>query len=179
MKRHLFGLILLMTFLVALGCTQGPTRPADMPPLYPCQIKVIQDGKPLEGAKVHLTADGASVRFTTAGVADKNGIAVIKTDIDWAGVPEGKFKVCVSKLLIPEADASQEMPKDPAEQLAYRKKLEDQSSPTKSVVDKKFLRPHTTPITIDVNKSGVNETVDVGAAVSELWDDVLGGRSGR
>lgn len=173
-KRHLFCLVCSLVVVLALGCTQGPPRPADMPSLYPCQVKVIQDGKPLEGASVSLTAKDGNVRFTTAGITDKNGIAVIKTDINWEGVPEGKFYVCVSKVVTPDIVVSQEKPKSAAEFAAQDQERAKRAAQTKSVVDKKFLRPNTTPITVDVTRSGVNETVDVGAAVAERLDDVFG-----
>ena len=166
----LSGITAVLLF-VASGCG-GKKKPADLPPLYPCEITVIQDGKPLEGATVSLNADGTSLRFTVAAKTDKVGVAKIKTDIDWLGAPVGKYKVCIRKVVAPATDTSEEIPSDPTAYAEYQKKLASQSAQTKSLVDRKYLRPHTTPVSIEVTESGFSDTIDVGTAVDDLWDNV-------
>ena len=163
--------------LVATSACNQKKKPADMPQLFPCEITVVQDGKPLEGATVNLTADGTSLRFTVAAKTDKNGVAKIKTDIDWPGAPAGKYKVCISKVVAPEVDNTTPIPSDPVEYAAYQKKLAESSAQTKSLVDSKYLRPHTTPESIEVTASGYKATIDVGPAVDQLWNNVSGSSS--
>lgn len=166
----LFSGIAVLSLLTLVGCEKK--KPSDMPALYPCKLTITQEGKPLEGATVSLIAQGKSLRFTTAAITDKQGVAVIKTDIDWTGVPEGKYKVCVKKVSAPDSGVSDEIPSDPVAFAEYQKKLAEASAQTMSYVDSKYLRPRTTPLEIEVTTSGFEDTVDVGPAVSQKWDDV-------
>ena len=163
-----------VVLLVASSGCNGKKKPADLPALYPCQITVMQDGKPLEGALVRLHSD-KSLRFTTSGVTDNQGVANIKTDVSWPGAPEGKYKVCVQKVVTSSAqDLPKEVPNpttDRAGYAEYRKKAAEIGKAT-SYVDKKFLRPNSTPVTAEVTTSGCTQTVDVGAAVNEPWDSL-------
>ena len=177
MKKYIIPSLLIVSLLCLFGCG-GKKKPSDLPALHPVKLTVIQDGQPLEGATVNLVAEGRDVRFTTAGITDKNGVATIKTDIDWAGAPEGKFKVCISKVVAPSTtpvDTSlsfDEQRKQAMENQAAR------SAGTKSVVNSKFRKPNTTDFSIEVTEAGITETFDVGEAVDELWDKVSGGSSG-
>ena len=177
MKKYLIPLLLLLSLFCFSGCG-GKKKPSDLPPLYPVKITVIQDGNPLEGATVNLVADGQNVRFTTAGITDKNGVATIKTDIDWAGVPAGKYKVCISKVVSPPStpiDTSLSFEEQRNQAMANQA---TRSAGTKSVVNSKFRRANTTDFTIEVAEPGTTETFDVGAAVDELWDNVTRSSSG-
>jgi len=172
MKKYSIHYLLLLSLLCFSGCG-GRKKPSDLPPLYPVKITVIQDGNPLEEATVSLITEG--VRFTTAGITDKNGVATIKTDIDWSGAPAGTYKVCISKVVMPP-----EAPTDAS--LSYEERRAQagvRSGQTKSLVNSRFLRPHTTPLSIEVTTSGATETFDVGAAVDDLWEQVTGGSSSR
>ena len=172
MKKYYFSYLLLLSLFCFYGC-DGKKKPADLPTLYPVKITVIQDGKPLEGATVNLVADGANVRFTTGSITDKNGVATIKTDRQWPGAPAGKYKVCIKKVVAPEADPS-EASLTHEEQQA---KAAERGKQTKSLVNAKYLRANTTEFSINITESVVTETFDVGAAVDDLWDKVTGGSS--
>ena len=170
---HYIPMVLVVVLLVTSIACNKKKKPVDLPPLYIVKLTVIQDGNPLEGATVSLIADGVNVRFTTAGVTDKNGVASIKTDAEWPGVPAGKYKICIKKLVLPPED-----PADASLSFEERKaKAGARSDQTKSVVDSKFLRPRTTPLSIEVTEQGVTETMDVGAVVDELWNNVLSSSS--
>ena len=166
MKKYLFSFLLLSLFCFS-GCG-GKKKPSDLPPLYPVKITVLQDGNPLDDATVNLIADGTNVRFTTAAVTDKNGVATIKTDFDWPGAPAGKYKVCVSKIVRPPEDSADAS-------LSYEERRSQagaRDAQTKSLVNSKYLRPTSTDLSIEVTTNGATETFDVGAAVEELWDQV-------
>jgi len=172
MKNYFLSASLLLVLLCFSGCG-GEQKPADLPPLHPVVVTVIQDGMPLEGATVLLMPEGTSTRFSSGGVTDKNGVATIKTDAKYPGAPEGRYKVTIKKTVEPST-----APVDNS--LSYEEqqaKAADISKQTKSVVDSKFLKFGSTPFSIAVTSSGVTETLDVGAAVDDLWDKVLGGSS--
>ena len=164
------SLVVLTLLVTSIGC--GKQKPSDLPPLFPCKITVMQGGQPLPGASVTLFADGHQVRFTLGAVTDKNGVATIKTNIDWEGAPEGKYKVCIKKIVVPSSSGSNDDPSGQVGTEEYNKKLAEASAQVKSLVDSKFLRPRNTPASITVTSSGIDETVDVGAAVDEFWNDV-------
>ncbi|MDR3111072.1 MAG: hypothetical protein LBU65_15490 [Planctomycetaceae bacterium] len=119
-----------------------------------------------------VPTDGTETRFTIGGKTNVSGVAEIKTDIEWRGVPKGKYKVCISKLVVPEMTEYKEVPKDPDEYEKYTKALQAKSKETISVVDSKYNTPGTTPLIIEVTESGFKETIDVGAAVSNSLDSV-------
>jgi len=169
-----FAVIAVMLLVTTSACSQKK-KPADLPQLYPCEITVIQDGQPLEGAIVGLIADGHNTRFPSAAISDNKGIAKIKTDSLWPGAPAGNYKVTISKTVLPVLDLPKEIPDataDPKGYAEYRQKVGEMSGKTKSVVDQKFLRPNSTPESIEVTSSGYKGTIDVGAAVDELWENV-------
>lgn len=65
--------------------------------LYPCDIKITQEGTPLAGATVtlqYLTKE----MYSTSGVTDEEGVAVMKT-FGYDGARQGTAKVCVDKLV--------------------------------------------------------------------------------
>lgn len=172
MKRYLFPAFLLLALLSFSGCS-NEQKPADLPTLHPVELTVIQDGKPLEGATVLLMPTGTSTRFSSSAVTDKSGVAAIKTDAKYPGAPEGKYKVCISKVVAPSAAHVDNS-------LSYEEqqsKIAESAKQTKSVVDSKFLKFGTTTFSIDVTSTGVKETLDVGAAVDDLWDKVTGSSS--
>jgi len=176
MKNYILFTILLLALFCFPGCG-GKKKPSDLPPLYPVKITVIQGGGPLEGATVRLVAE-RDVRFTTAAITDKNGVATIKTDIDWAGAPAGKYRVTIHKMVAPAQtpiDQTLSFDEQRAQSMANQAA---RLAGTKSVVDSKFFRPTTSELTLEVvEKTGATETFDVGEAVDDLWDKITGGSS--
>ena len=167
MQKKFFALLGAVALTAVVGCG-GPKKPADLPELYPVKITVIQDGKPLEGASVQLNDPSLAIRFVMGGKTDAKGVAVIKTDAQFAGAPAGKFKVTVSKEDIPElpADLAGGPPTDPAELAEYNKKLAEHSDSACDTVDLQFKKMGTTPAEIEVTTSGAETTVDVGEKVN-------------
>jgi hypothetical protein len=86
--------IFLLMFLIS-GCG-GKSLPDGMPSLVTCSILVQQDKIPLVNANVSLIpADGS--KWNAAGSTNDSGIAKLYTLSQYEGVPEGKYKVVVSK----------------------------------------------------------------------------------
>jgi len=144
--------------LFVIGCG-GSKTPPDLPKLYPCKITVIQDNKPLEDAIIFVRHDSG---FSFAGRTDAKGVAVIKADGRWPGVPEGEHVITISKIVkptdlpAPESMFSQE----------GRKYMEQLAKETKETVDLKYSDAKKSELRLKVGKKAVNETFDVGAAVA-------------
>jgi hypothetical protein len=161
---------MMLLILGTQGC--GSSKPADLPPLFPCKISVNQEEKPLIDATVRLVPSNGDMRFTVGGKTNTSGTAEIKTDGSWLGVPTGKYKVCISKLVVPDLSDFKEIPTDPKEYEKYTQELQKRSKETVSVVDPKYHSPKTTPFEIEVTEKGGKETFDVGTTVNKSLDSV-------
>lgn len=91
---------------VAVGCSKGPKKPADLPALNPTTVTVVyDDGTPVDGATVILLpADGTNPKWNLAGVTDAQGKLVLKTNGNWDGAPSGSYSATVSKIVTVESD---------------------------------------------------------------------------
>ena len=137
----------------SFGC-KDKSRPADLPDdMSPCEITITQEGKPLAGATVELQYT-TSVKYTTSGVTDENGVAIMKT-YSYAGAQQGTAKVRVDKLVTEGASEAEEYGE--AGNLGTDFHL----------VDKKYRSFDTTDLEITIGKENSKETFDVGAAVHE------------
>ena len=93
-KAMILSLTLLLAVMIT-ACT--PNRPKGCPKLYPCTLKIIQGGEPLEGATVKIYADNPELaKWTIVGRTDANGQVVLMTQT-YLGVPLGSYTVTVSK----------------------------------------------------------------------------------
>ncbi len=160
------ALLLLLGIAVqgVFGCG-GPKKPSDLPELYPCKIKVIQDGQPLEGASVQLNDPASTSRFVVGGVTNAEGVAELKTDGKFKGAPAGKYKVLISKIFVPEIP-NEVPPEDPEAKKEYDKKINELNAQQADTIDVKFKRPTQTPAEIEVTSSGAEAEFDVGAKVN-------------
>ena len=99
MKRFLL-LAFVCVCAVALGCSKGPKKPADLPALNPTTITVTyDDGEAVTDAQVVLRlaqSNGGRV-WNVTGVTDATGKATMMTDGNWEGVPAGDYEGMVTK----------------------------------------------------------------------------------
>lgn len=150
--------LILSSLLILIGCNR-PSKPPGFPKkLYPCDVTVVQDEKPLHGAVVRLipTGDyGEKKDWAAGGNTENTGIAVIHTYGKWKGIPKGTYKITVTKTIeIPKKGASVE--------------FEDQIPDTDlfSLVEKQYTDENLTPLLHEVtDKSAI--TIDVGKEVRE------------
>ena len=159
--------ILLLAVPVFSACTKQP-RPDGFPPLHPCAITITQDGKPLEGALVRLIPDGHKLLWTVAGTTDKNGVVKVITHPEYAGAPEGTYKVCVSKTEITPSQFPP--PPDTAsyeEMQAWGALTVNEKRPKYNLVKPEYDNVAKTPHSITINKGKNNATFDVGEAIKE------------
>ena len=158
MKFSAFGL--LVTALICLtGCT-GEKRPPGMPPLYPVDIKVLQDGQPLEDANVSLRPLDKSLSWGIGGTTDAQGTAQLWTHGQYRGAYAGTFKVVVAK----------EIKEGEKEYIAALDRNDTQAANAIKVqmfsfVEDKFTLESQTPLEIEVTSSSKTIEVDVSPAV--------------
>ena len=151
-----FSFVIALSFVSGCGDTESSRRPADLPKLYPVTITITQEGTPLEGADVGLTAKTPTKYGSSTGETDASGIAKPRT-YGFAGVPAGQYVVTVSKNGL---------------EGAQEKFTEEEGIPymaggkNYSYVDEQYWRDRSnTPLSIEVTDKGVTETFDVGAPV--------------
>jgi len=173
MKLNPFFLLfcLVLCFIIS-GCS-GPQKPADLPTLYPCKITVIQDGKPLQDAMVYVRPQDGNLRFVFGGKTDAKGVAVVKADGQWEGVPEGEFLVSISKIVTP---SDLETPNETTPLNERRRMQEQATKETKETVDPKYSDLVKTQLRLKVDKKAVQEQYDVGAAVDLSMAELFPGR---
>ena len=93
MSKHKYFFLLFSTLLLC-GCGDS-SRPKDLPSLFSCTVLVIQDGKPLEEARVEFHTGGEQ-KYVPVAYTDASGIAAMQTH-GFSGAPAGKYKITVSK----------------------------------------------------------------------------------
>jgi hypothetical protein len=143
--------ILLLTFSIT-GCNRK-LRPEGMPPLVPCSILIKQDKKPLANANISIIPEDGS-KWNAAGVTDTSGIAKLYTLAQYDGVPEGKYKVVVSKTetIRGITESSEDNSKNTPDQYF-------------SLVEPQYSVPEETPLTIEIVKGKSQYEIKAGKAV--------------
>jgi len=141
MKRILCLPLILLFF----GCAEDKTRPADMPPLVDCTVRILSEEQPLSGVTVEFHHEDHNFKWGASGVTDANGNARMVTYGRFFGVVEGKYVVTVSKLERDEFD-----PENPPRHVRVY-----------TLTDAQYTDPRTTPLQITVS-GRMTETFDVG-----------------
>lgn len=82
--------------LVLAGGCGGESLPEGMPSLQEVRVTVLQNGSPVSDAVVMFepVADG---QRHASGTTDADGVAVMRTDNEFDGVPAGEYAVKISK----------------------------------------------------------------------------------
>ncbi len=147
------------------GC--GPKLPADLPKLYPVKLTFTQEGAPLSGAMIALIPESGNTHYTSGGSTNEQGILQVKTHGVYSGVPEGKYTVTVTKEEIIHANISNGV--KPANEEEAHKIYEANKNKSKTegyrLVDPKYNSPQTSELKISVDKTGTDQTFDLGKAV--------------
>ena len=161
-RYHRFlPLFLLMTvFLVTFGCGQGYQGGER---LYPVSITVMKDGTPFTDATVVLLRESGNT-INAGGVTDANGIAKIKVDAQWNGVPVGTYKVMINKDVQVQDEMSREeyLKLELEAREAHDKKMHEKRMSMPLPVPE-VLRGMKSPLTIEVTSSGDNtQSFDIG-----------------
>ncbi|MDR3232866.1 MAG: hypothetical protein LBT46_04245 [Planctomycetaceae bacterium] len=143
--KHFIAITLLL--LVTAGC--GQKYPPGMPPLYPCQVTIVQEGKPVLNAKLvfHETEQGTAT-WAVSSLTNTGGVANMSTNGPYAGVPAGTYKITVEKIEeVQEAKGYYHV----------------------DLVDVQYRTADTTPLQVEVTKRKKSNvfSFDVGAEVQE------------
>ena len=157
MRKIVVTLILIAISIT--GCGNDTSRPADLPPLFPCEITITQEGTPLAGATVALEAFGGTGSvYHPAGITDESGKAVMST-YGFNGVPAGTYKVTVRKTVVEDGAEIIDSYGDPARApgAEYR------------AVEQQYSNAATTPHEIEITgERGIaRATFDVGRPIRE------------
>jgi len=153
MRTFLF-LTLNIALLLQAGCGPNDGRPADMPKLYPVQVSIIQEGKPLGAADITLTAKTPTNYGVSTGFTDASGIAILRT-YGYNGVPVGQYTVAVSKRTIEGATLA----------TGEDGSTYETGGTIYQTVDVQYTDTAQSPLSIDVTEKGATESFDVGAPV--------------
>ncbi|MDR2706323.1 MAG: hypothetical protein LBC02_11150 [Planctomycetaceae bacterium] len=155
--------------LVLCGCSRKPLQPDNLPKLIPCKIIITQDQAPLEGANVTLhSVTAGTQQWISGGRTDVNGVAEIRTNGRYDGVPVGKFKVLVTKTEVEPSKLSPRPDENDPNFPAWMAKSQNEVLPTYRLVDKQYANPQTTPHELEISSSKpVTVTFDTGKKVRE------------
>ena len=151
----------IVTFACWSGCSRVP-RPDDLPVLYPCQLTIIQDGKPLEKAGVTFHSNDSTFKWTVGGTTDSRGVVTILTHAQFPGAPAGEYKIVVNKTESYQERPTQQKPGGDGTEMIP-------GSPIHifGLVELQYTDLKTTPLTITISKGKNNMDIDVGKAIRE------------
>lgn len=144
----------LFAIFCCAGCKDSGSPP-DLPKLYPCTISVVQEGKPLPGARVELFSVD-SQKYRPAATSDASGNATLMT-YGYPGAPAGKYKILVRKSVEDDIVYGKG---------AYGEQVINFSN-IYNLVENLYGDPKKTPHEMEVTSSSMEEpkTVDVGKAI--------------
>ena len=123
------------------GCS-GELEPEGMPKRHPTVIQFTQAGQPCDGASVRLHPETPN-NWAVGGSTDASGTVELKTYGKYPGVPEGKYKIIISKNERETVGAA------PASM------YEVQQDEVYDLIDPVYSTPSGTPLSIEV-KPGKN-----------------------
>lgn len=154
--KQFFALALACVCAVAVGCSKGPKKPADLPTLYPTTITVVyDDGTPVADATVALRpAGGGNTQWNVTGTTDAQGKLVCKTNGNWDGAPAGSYEAMVMKEVV-----EMEEPTEAGGSGAIKSRT--------NCVDTKFANPKTSGLTVEVKEGDNQVELKVGEPIEE------------
>ncbi|MDR2441381.1 MAG: hypothetical protein LBE12_18625 [Planctomycetaceae bacterium] len=160
--KNILPIVSLIFFVAMVGC--GTKLPDGMPKLYPVTITVTQDGLPLENANVVLSGTD---QWVSIGTTNTQGIASLYTQGNYPGVPEGIFKVSVTKI----GEEGEKPPPKPFSAESERIYKEYQKSGKKykqfNVTPEQYRKAETTPLQIEIRKGVKNIMVNIEGTVKD------------
>ena len=157
MKRIIIPLMLVV--FAVTGCARDSGKPADLPPLFPCEITITQEDKPLAGATISLESSGeAKSTYYPSGITNESGKAVLST-YGFNGAPAGTYKVTVRKTVVEDVTQVTDAYGD----------LVDSPGTEYRTVERKYSDAKETPHELEItnSKTKTQVTFDVGKPVKE------------
>ena len=112
-------MIVLLLFPLLTGC--GTDKPSDLPKLHPCTVKIVdKSGAAVDN--VTVVAASPDSKWASIGLTGPDGVAEMKTNGIYPGVPAGTHKVVVAKYVVKEVNG------EPVETLLFDKSFADEST---------------------------------------------------
>lgn len=147
--------ITLAVLILGIGCSSEPDRPANMPELHPVTLTVVQGGTPVDLASIRLIPDLHSSPWYSGGSTDESGVVEVRTHGKYLGVPEGTYRVTVTKIEMPETQTGSlsDINQSPKQDSTY------------DLVDPQFTNPTKTPLRLEVAPGTNAKEFDLGAPV--------------
>lgn len=163
-KKQGVAATLVCALVATVGCG-GKPKPEGMPELIPATIVVTQDGAPLTDATVTLVDVDGNCKWAVGGKTDAKGRAALRTHGDYVGVPEGVFKVGVTKVDIQVKEGAVDEEGNPLqptpEQLKNPALLDARFVETTSVVPAEYEDAQNSPLEVTFSKSTKEAAVDI------------------
>ena len=159
--KQLLTLFSCVLILSVVGCG-GSKKPPGMPPLHATTLTFTQGGTPLAGATVTLSPqDDANAQWSFGGATDNNGVLNAQTQ-GFDGLPEGSFKIAVTKTETEGTPAAVE-----SSDLGGGSPAASGGVKSFYLVDKKYRSTGTTDLILEVKPGKNAQTFDLGSAVRE------------
>lgn len=160
-----WSLLSVFFFSVFVGCSSK--QPTGFPEVYPCSIRILKDGAPLD--KVNIMLDASEPTFHNIGYSgetDSQGKAIISTNYpnyNTKGVPAGEYRVLLKKRDVIEGEKSrEEVNRMGGEELeVYTAELEKKRRVHKPTIPPHFWEFETSPLTFTMAKDGADLTFDI------------------
>jgi len=167
MTFHSFRLSLSLVLVSVLFSGCADKKPSGFPEVYPCTIKILKDGAPLN--KVSIVLDATTPAFHNIGYSgetNSQGTAVIETrypDYHTKGVPAGEYRVLLKKREVIEGEKTlEELRRMNSEELeVYTAEIERKRRTHVPTIPPKFWEFETSPLRITVERGGVDITFDI------------------
>ena len=157
-----------LLFIVSMsGCSKDRALPPGMPKLYPCTLKITQEGEPLVSAIVKLHSQGEPIAWTVSGKTDETGTVIIFTDGYFKGAPAGEYKITVDKLESVAPPMPAVLPTGEAELQALYNKQEAETKEYR-LVEPVYCKVDSSPLSISIDKKKTEASFDVGKKYREL-----------
>ena len=161
---RLYCMIFLLVALPVLVVGCGTKPPDGFPKVFPCTIKVVDGGTPIEGCSVTLSGP-SGVAYACGGATDASGVATLGTtqgNFHQPGAPAGEYKVVLSKAAPTSATLTEEQARamEPHERQAFMQKVAEEQAKAKSVVPPNLSDPTKTTIKLTVAEGG-NNTLEI------------------
>lgn len=130
------------------GCGEGPTKPDHIPDLTPLTITVTYNSQPVPDASV-LLAPSSAGQFSAAGITDRAGRAVMRTDALYDGVVPGEYRASVTKVARPDVGVV-ETPDDPAEYEKQFKAFQAEADEPQHLIPERYASFGSSELTVTV-----------------------------
>ena len=150
--------------LFTLGC-RTEKLPDGMPPLVKFSVTVTQEGIPLPGAVVQFQNE--RLAYIIDGITDERGVADLKTEGKYHGIPAGQYKITVVKLIATPSRYGEIAPMTQKERDRWTAQRLSEYRPTHSLVHHRCSRFETTDLSVCV-QDAESASLEVGAPVDDI-----------